>query len=742
MCIRDRGNKKLRVKASKDFVRMNCIMMEITYNTHTIGTIVRLEPAEEMQPVGNLMQSKLQLSVQFIFDPVSMRYLQQDCEGDAQELISKETSEYVNILRDRSVSNYSQNKSDDEKPVKNPVVLSHEEELAGIRKKLERKKKEFVSEVTTYRIVDGQRHKVVGVQSRLLEREVEEQKDLENIQGGEERAKSSKEDAFAVLKSHKTFIETLNDRTVPPSVQRLKYASYLVVLCILTMCTVEFALSVTHYGQIEENLDLIRGSYRQMVAQMQMVFYINKITLTVKTDSPKILSDEISASKSKVELALDEYYSTQNLISLSTLSMSNSHKRLFKEKLVYLHYIQSSSDDSSRYSTLHEAVQHMSAEVFSVLAFKNNEDYNLENDHIYFVLYNGFADLYEKMKESTNLYVSDLVDRGSYKIKVMIAIFVVSLAVLALSVFVIFPMVAAVSQTRLQILALFFDLPQGTVRELQRKCERFVSHNKEEEAEAISMTESNAWLSSAAKTEAFANISTAQCRKKKYKNNKTSNIPFYLKFILAMLVISAYFCVNFMLGLSYLRNVKGYSRELNATSVSHSESFYAIAVLQHLLGHSRILTMTSSETFNHLALREITELYSVTQEMQVSHNDKGRSFTKTYQEAFVDIMRSNLCEFQGEFGFTFDCDNFLEGTTKEGLHPVLINFIETMREILTNYKEISGDNSKIESLLNSNSFANMETSIFELANPALRYLVDELVAVSYTHLTLPTTPYV
>ena len=100
---------------------------------------------------------------------------------------------------------------------------------------------------------------------------------------------------------------------------------------------------------------------------------------------------------------------------------------------------------------------------------------------------------------------------------------------------------------------------------------------------------------------------------------------------------------------------------------------------------------------------------------------------------FRSVMRSNLCDLKDRFSFTFECENFLEGTIKEGLHPVIVHFIESMREMLTKYREIK--NSSLENinqtiqdeLLNSAKFNDMEISIFDIADPALRYLVDELV---------------
>jgi len=737
-------NKKLRIKASKKFTRMNCIMTEVAYNTHTYGYVVRLEPAEDQKiALGSLKQEKGQINFQFAFDPMEMKYIQQNCEEDAQKLIADEMSSYVNILRDRSGSSFTANKSDESRDNSaSGMEVKKEQGIADLQKIIEMKRKQYAEGIDTYRWIDGRREKVQGAQSRLLERQREEQKELEELHT-KEKSDMKKDDIFNVLKSKKIFNDTLNDRTIPSAVQKLKYAGYIIVLLLIALASTEFGLAITQYKDIGENIQLVRDSYRQIVSQMRMVFYISKIVLLNKREQPYLLSnitnEEILKGKKYIESALEEYYETQNSISLSTISMSSEHTALFKGKNVYLYYVNSSEEaNSDKYYTLPEAIQQMASEVFTVLSFTNETKYSIYNDNVYFVLYNSFSDLYAKMKTSANFFVQELSDRGNDKVQVMLIIYIVSLTVIILSIIVLFPIVAGVSQSRLAVLALFFDLPQATVRELQKKCERFVAQSKDEEIEGMSANESNAGLiDMQGKIEGnFTNTGNAQTgHKRRYKNNKSSNSAFYLNFGITMLIIAGYFSVNFAFGYIYLKSVNGYSRELNATAVSHEETSHSIAVFQELLGYGRLFTMSPAETFDYLALRKITDLYAIAQETQISHNENGKSFTEDYQDSFMKVMRNNICDYKDKFQLSDDCTDFLEGTTKEGLHPVYVNFIEATREMLTAYKTILSKNWSQErkneeigkTLLSSSQFSDMEKSVYEIIDAALRFLVDELI---------------
>ena len=55
-----------------------------------------------------------------------------------------------------------------------------------------------------------------------MEKESEEQKEAEELSMKTVKSKMEKDNVFSALKSHKIFIDTLNDHTTPPSVQRVK----------------------------------------------------------------------------------------------------------------------------------------------------------------------------------------------------------------------------------------------------------------------------------------------------------------------------------------------------------------------------------------------------------------------------------------------------------------------------------------------------------------------------------------
>ena len=65
--------------------------------------------------------------------------------------------------------------------------------------------------------------------------------------------------------------------------------------------------------------------------------------------------------------------------------------------------------------TLTEAIQQLASETFTVQSFTNNSNYAVGNDDVDFILYNSFADLYQKMKLSADYFVQELEDEEQEK---------------------------------------------------------------------------------------------------------------------------------------------------------------------------------------------------------------------------------------------------------------------------------------------------------------------------------------
>ncbi len=749
--------KKLRVKASKDVLHLTCVISEIVLMGEVSGYVVRLEPADEGKDFA--FASKVEKlpkypNVQFAFDPIEMKYIQQDCLDDAQKRIADETSAYVNIMRDRSHSSASPAKSDDTTQQNRldtsmiSSVIAPVDDVTRMQQSL-LKRKAYGDGIKTKRLVDGDEVYIEGVKCRLIEKQLEEDQEQEDAKRHEGKSEDKKDDIFQnSLKSKKAFNAALNEKSVPSSINKLKKTGYIIVLAIVALASTEFGLILTEFNDIGDNINMVKYSRMRISIQMKLAFYINKMVLMVRTANPRVTENAsayLTLAKSNISTALNEYYDVQNKITLSTLSLSSENSKLYTDKCVNLYYKNSSQQQSTiKTYTLTEAIQQLASEAFTIQSFSSNANYAVGNDDIDFVLYNAFADLYTKMARSADLFVKELKDRGTNKQVIVYVLYAVALLVSVLSVTFLFPVVASVSCTRLDVLSLFFDIPQNSVKVLEKKCEKFVARSNDENVDDIMSSEgemlvgNNGMVIDAA-AETPDNNRTGR-HKRKFKNNTTTNTTFYLQFLFAILIVAAYFSYNFAYGYLFLKNIAKYARELNATTGIQAETAASFSIYQNLIGNRRLLMYTEDQTFSYLASQEISNMYGIASEVQNSHNDYQQSFTGDYQDTFIGVMRSSLCDYGSQFNFTFGtCSTFLDGTLAEGLHPVIVQYIEQLREQLTAYKSAiaSSTNQTIvnatmtSSFLNTIAMKNMETTIFQVIDVAMRYLVDSLVS-SYT----------
>ena len=745
--------RKLRVRASKESLNLFCLITKVVILEESVGYLVRLQITDESKDV--IYERKLDRgwkypNIQFVFDPVGMRFTQEDSQDDAQKLVSDTTFMHVNIMRDRSHSGVSLQKSEESKSPEISMI-SGVNEITQLKQKLNARS--YDEGVKTKRLVKGE-EEYIEAKSRLVEKQMEEKLEEEEAKIREKNSNDKKEDIFqSSLKSKKAFNAALNEKSVPPSIKRLKCTGCFIGLAILTLVVVEFALLLIELRDIQENIDLIKYSRQRIAIQMKMTYYINKVVLLLRTDNPKIDAgalgeteiDMVTTAKKIMADSLNRYYYVQSKITLSKLTLSEENKRLYTEKSVTLHYRGTEGRLITKTYTLTEAIQQLASGVFTVHSFANTEaNYRVGNDDIDFILYNSFADLYIKMSESANYFVKELKDRGSSKKIMVYILYAVGLFVAFINIIFLFPVVASVSKTRLEVLSLFLDIPQSSVKGLEKKAEKFVSKSNNEAVDDGMSNEGEMLTANGLAIEGTEiDIGRADRSKRKFKNNTTSNTTFYFQYFFAMIVVAGYFSFNFAYGYIFLTNMSKYSRELNATTGIQIETATSFSIYQNLIGNRRILKYTESETFDYIALRKIPIMYTIASEVQNSHNDYQKSFKKGYRETFIDIMRNNLCNHQHAFELSFEgveCASFLDGTLVEGLHPVIIHYIEQLRERLTLYRnyQIKYNSNDTEELAEMNQtltdeflsvrqFKAMERTIFEVIEFSIEYLINSLI---------------
>ena len=116
------------------------------------------------------------------------------------------------------------------------------------------------------------------------------------------------------------------------------------------------------------------------------------------------------------------------------------------------------------------------------------KDIHIENPAVFFITYNLMNTMYTELVNSGNYYVDSLFAIGASKISES-GNFLMITSLTVFGVIIIFwPMLKSVQAQKEQILGLFLDIPEETVKVLEAKCDGFIlrlnkSGDDEEESE-------------------------------------------------------------------------------------------------------------------------------------------------------------------------------------------------------------------------------------------------------------------
>jgi len=759
---------KPKVNASKESVKMNCHLTDVVFNNEskTVGYIMRLDPIDERKiEMEGLKIAEIPKYAEFqvVFDPIKYRFMCAWSKDDAQkekELLLLRYKTLSALWKQTSAIRPSGEEKEGGENQEGPTP--EEEELLRLKQRqttmdfTKKERKNYGEGIKTKRLQNGVFIEVTEI-NKMAQRELEEQMRLEDEKRrGSEKDLMSADAVRESLKSRKGLIAVIKDRSDPPSIMKLKITGYIILLIFLAIGATEFGVTTTSFGELNDNINLVRSSYRRITLFMKISYYLTKgILANSKTPKPMIFPGNYSAymadCKYYIEKSLSELYEAQNNITLAKISVRSAQYNLLNQKSVTLEFKDTSAGPTGKkasFYTLTEAVLQMTSSVFTTLNLDNTA-YLLSNDDVEFILHNMFKDVYDKIMLSSNYYVLDLKDRAQYKHIIVMTLFIIAVSLISLSVIILYPLVSNVGKIRAQVLSLFLDIPLSDVRGLAKRCERFLaSTNEERNADMLDSTDSQGKDNLLEEEELEGTGGTAQnqearvergSRKRHFLNDKGSNKNFLLKIVIAMLVIVAFYVTNYVMSRIYLEKIEDCAPELNATIVALPLDATVLSTMQAMIGFGKILPLTEYATFDKLVNIDINRMQDINHEVQSRHLQNKDAYPNTYKSAYQRIMIENLCKSEDLLGFTFDCEDYIAGIARQGLQTVMVQYVEVVREMLRLYLEIkenknTSENEKTklyQGLLRNNNGAYIEeaeTIVNVIMEKSYQYLLNKMIA--------------
>jgi len=481
-----------------------------------------------------------------------------------------------------------------------------------------------------------------GSENGQQKREKEKEKKQQQLEADDGQDDNSFRDFNHTFKSRKALNAVINDKKPPKAIRQLQWTANILMLALAAIAIAEFVVANQEFNEILDNLSLIDQSDQRTAELMNVLskttdLYLYNIgVLTDTMVDPEVL-------KSSIEDSLNAAQTLKISLEKSSGGLSDEHSSLINDGVIPLYELNS---DEPEFRGLSQATDQIIARAFEV----TNQDVaeiGPDNSDYYFVTYNLLNDYYIALRNSSNFYVTELKDDTDNKATTFLILLIVSIVVLLFSVALLIPVLRSVNKTREEVLSLFLNIPDKTVRSLYTKCENFISNLQVgEDDDVVSEIDDDEMFGNKHEEDNFMGDFTGRSgkrgSKRKFKNSGKSQKKFLLQFLFGGLVVEAYFVYNYLMANDMLNDVKDIIVEINSTSAA--EGFYSFvnnAEKQLIIDNS--VKILNSNTPEDVVIESIREMYNLDSEIHQEHSVNIKIHSDIYKDFFNDIMMLNPC---------------------------------------------------------------------------------------------------
>lgn len=373
----------------------------------------------------------------------------------------------------------------------------------------------------------------------------------------------SQKEFNTTFKSRKALNQVISDRRPPPSIRNLKWVANTLVLILVALAAIDYFITVREFNEIKQNLDVITKS-NDRIAELQNIVSKSRdlylLTLGISTDATEEdLREEIGTSATNVKTIVDA-------LGLSSIPVSDAHRNLLTNNSVTMKLLISGDQTSTTMYNLDQATMQIISRALNLMNTPL-ASITSSNTDLFFVTYNNFNEFYEGLRNSSDMYVSELVDRTETKLEVFMVLLLVAAAALITALVILVPVFIRVNKSREEILSLFLDIPERTVKGLYTKCETFISNLQVGEDDDLVSEFDDSFERH--RDEGDSELHPRK-KRKKFKNSGKNQREYFVKILVAACCAQAFFIVGYFLSKNLLDQVNSISKEFNSTSMAES----------------------------------------------------------------------------------------------------------------------------------------------------------------------------
>jgi len=592
--------------------------------------------------------------------------------------------DYLNVLG-KSLGDNDQSLVEGSPAITSALEIAKSKQLEEEELQSQTKKIDFGVGIKTLRLFNGKPQEIEQVDpdeeneeneensDKLLARSNQKQPEEDNLEDGSYR------DFSTTFKSRKALSSVINDKVSPPIIRNLKMVINALCLILYLIAILDYVIASKEFDKIQKNIDLLNKS-NTFLSEMMNVLSKTRDIYLLNIDVLKDVVD-LETLKTDLRASLDAAQGLKQDLEEETDFVSTEHYNLFIQPLVKL---TSKGSTTGTYKGLIQASEEIISTGYQILSnaasLKDADDASY-----YYITYNLLNDYYVNCRLSSEYYAEELVSKVNSKNSSFLLLLLGSAITLVVALIILSPILYQVNKGNEEVLSLFLDIPEKTVKGLYNKCETFISNLQVGEEDDI-VSEIDEDELERNRGEDNMDEFIPRKKKKKFKNSSRTPTSFFVAFFLMTILVEAYFLYNYITSSNLLNNIDTTIVELNSTSIS--ESFYSFAnnAERQLLIDSNIdiLGVTSTS----VVISNIRKMYALDSLILQEHSINRKIHSDTYNDVFNQIMMVDPCPSLESKVIPAECSSFADSTVYQGMTVALTKNFENLRSLYTCYTNL------------------------------------------------------
>ena len=462
------------------------------------------------------------------------------------------------------------------------------------------------------------------------------------------------------------------------SVTYIKISAVIIFIIVLSIISIEFALSLIKTNQCSEYIKYLDDSYILLNSFLYTKYFITEVILSQDQNYTKVLEVD---QKEYILNAKNEMANYRQIINDYISFFSNATVGFNKEYNNYVDTVQicvrtlSNLIPATEIISYSTALNRIKTSIFFVSTITDNyQSINMENRNAYELMMNLLNDYLLMMRNVTFILAKNTIDEAKSP-SILLFIFVLSFVVVFIELFIIWKLISRFIDDREKPVDLFLTIKKKKFEELKSTSETFLNKllNKffgNEETEEESKIE----YTSTSKNEDIIMITKFK-QKNDYKQSIRNSSEYLFSFIyitLFLTCIEGYMTFKFFYVRNIMSNIKNFDDVFNITHYSESDLIITTNIYKSYYYNSSIPILNSTDTLNLFYLNTL-RISDVIEQLYTKTYETSSFLKGKYLDEFSNRMAGDISDILTNISSD---DPDYRGTIQNGFSCVSTRFFE------------------------------------------------------------------